>query len=100
MLHAGHLDEAAAVCAKAAARRVDGDDLHGILFEIAAARGDAAGEAAQLQWASGKPGERTLLIDAGQAYFASGRVRQGQATFQRALDLGQSFGLGDIFAAP
>ena len=99
-LHAGRLDEAAAVCAQAAARRVDGDDLHGLLFEIAAARGDAAGESAQLQWAAGKPGERTLLIDAGQAAFASGQVRQGLGTFQRALDLGQSFGLGDIFAAP
>jgi DNA-binding winged helix-turn-helix (wHTH) protein/tetratricopeptide (TPR) repeat protein len=100
LTHAGRLDEARAVCAQAAARGVDGDDLHSLLFQIAAARGDAAGEARQLAWAQGKPGERTLLIDAGQAAFGGGEVARAETLFARALDLGKPFGLGDIFAAP
>ena len=100
LMHAGRLDEAQAICAQAAARKIDGDDLHGVLYNIAIARDDDAAAAAQLQWANGKPGERTLLIDAGQEAFARGQVRHGLALFSQAEALGQSFGLGDIFSAP
>ena len=100
LLRAGRLDEAQAVCGQAAALHVDGDDLHGVLHDIAVARGDDAAAAAQLQWASGKPGERTLLIGAGQEAFARGQVRQGLDLFSRAAARGQSFRLGDIFSAP
>jgi len=100
LMHAGRLDEAQAICAQAAARGVDGDDLHSLLFQIAAARGDEAGEARQLAWAQGKPGERSLLIDAGQAAFGRGQIARGETLFARALELGKPFGLADIFAAP
>ena len=100
LLHAGQLDGAQAVCIQAVAHHVDGDDLHGVLYQIAVARDDDAAAAQQLQWAVGKPGERTLLIEAGQAAFGRGQVRQGVAFFGQAKALGQSFGLGDIFSAP
>jgi tetratricopeptide (TPR) repeat protein len=100
LLHAGRLAEAQAVCAQAAARGVDGDDLHSLLFQIAAARDDTAGEARQLAWAQGKPGERTLLTDAGQAAYNRGEIERGEALFAHALDLGKPYGLRDIFAAP
>jgi DNA-binding winged helix-turn-helix (wHTH) protein/tetratricopeptide (TPR) repeat protein len=100
LLHAGRLDEAQAVCAQAVAHHVDGDDLHGLLYEIAIARSDDTAAAQQLQWAAGKPGARTLLIEAGQAAFGRGQVRRGLDLFAQANALGQSFGLGDIFSAP
>jgi DNA-binding winged helix-turn-helix (wHTH) protein/tetratricopeptide (TPR) repeat protein len=100
LLHAGQLGDAQAVCAAAATHGVDGDDMHSILFQIAAARDDAAGEAQQLAWAQGKPGERTILIDAGQAAFGRGEIERGLGLFARALELGKPFGLKDIFAAP
>ncbi|HXQ17933.1 MAG TPA: winged helix-turn-helix domain-containing protein [Caulobacteraceae bacterium] len=100
LLHAGRLDEARAICAQAAAHGVDGDDLHGLLFQIAVVRDDPAGQAQQLAWAQGKPGERTLLIDAGQAAYSRGEIQRGEALFARALDLGKPFGLGNIFSAP
>jgi eukaryotic-like serine/threonine-protein kinase len=100
LMHAGRLDQAQAVCAQGVARKVDGDDLHGVLYSIAVARGDDAAAAAQLKWASGKPGERTLLIEAGQTAFAKGQVRLGLALFGQAAAQGQGFGLGDIFSAP
>jgi DNA-binding winged helix-turn-helix (wHTH) protein/tetratricopeptide (TPR) repeat protein len=100
LLHAGRLDEAKAICAQAAVHHVDGDDLHGVLYNIAVAEGDQAGAAQQLQWAAGKPGERTLLIEAGQAAFGRGQVRDGLDLFSQAKARGESFGLGDIFSAP
>jgi len=100
LLRAGRLNEAQAVCAQAAAHHVDGDDLHGVLYDIAVAQGDDAAAAAQLQWAAGKPGERTLLIGAGQEAFARGQVRRGLQLFSQAEARGQSFGLGNIFSAP
>jgi hypothetical protein len=74
--------------------------MHGVLYDIAVARSDDAAAAAQLQWAAGKPGERTLLIAAGQEAFARGQVQRGLDLFNRAAARGQSFGLGDIFSAP
>ena len=100
LLRTGRLAEARAVCAQAAAHHVDGDDLHGVLYTVAVAGDDAATAAQQLQWAAGKPGERTLLIEAGQAAFGRGQVRQGLDMFLRAKALGESYGLGDIFSAP
>lgn len=100
LLRAGRLDEAQAVGGQATARHVDGDDLHGVLYDIALVRGDAAAADRQLQWAAGKPGERTLLINAGQAAFGRGQVRRGLDLFARAKAGGQSYGLGDIFSAP
>jgi DNA-binding winged helix-turn-helix (wHTH) protein/Flp pilus assembly protein TadD len=100
LLRAGRLGEAREVCAQAAAHHVDGDDLHGVLYDIAVADDDAATAAQQLQWAAGKPGERTVLIEAGQAAFGRGQVRQGLDLFGKARALGESYGLGDIFSAP
>ena len=100
LLHAGRLDEAEAICQRAVARKVDGDDLHGVLYQIAVARDDDGAAAKQLAWAQGKLGERSMLIEAGQAAFAHGQVRRGLALFNQALEEGRKFGLGDIFAAP
>jgi len=99
LLHAGRLDEAQNVAAQAVARHVDGDDLHGLLYTIAVARDDAAGAARELSWAQGKPGERTLLTDAGQVALGHGQTHAAQAMFDRAEQLGERFGLGNIYAA-
>jgi DNA-binding winged helix-turn-helix (wHTH) protein/tetratricopeptide (TPR) repeat protein len=99
-LHAGQWDLAQRTCAQAIAHGVDGDDLHGVLFQLAIARGDAAGALRQMQWAEGKPGERSMLIEAGQAAFRGGQVRRGLDLFQRALDLGKGLGLSNFMAAP
>ncbi len=99
-LHAGQWDLAQRTGAEAIAHKVDGDDLRGVLFQLAVARGDAAGAEAQMQWAQGKAGERSMLIGAGQAAFRRGQVHHGLELFQRALDLGRGLGLSNIFAAP
>jgi len=99
-MHAGQWDLAERTGAAAIAHKVDGDDLHGVLYQLAIARDDAAEAQHQMQWAQGKPGERSMLIEAGEAAFRRGQVRRGLDIFQRALDLGKGLGLSNIFAAP
>lgn len=99
-MHAGQWDLAERTGAAAIAHKVDGDDLHGVLYQLAIARDDAAEAQRQMQWAQGKPGERSMLIEAGEAAFRRGQVRRGLDIFQRALELGKGLGLSNIFAAP
>jgi DNA-binding winged helix-turn-helix (wHTH) protein/tetratricopeptide (TPR) repeat protein len=98
-LHAGRYAEARAVCDAGVAHKVDGDDLHGVAYQIAVARGDAGGAAREMQWARGKPGERSMLIEAGQDAFRLGQVRRAQALFGEAEALGRSLGLSDTMSA-
>jgi tetratricopeptide (TPR) repeat protein len=99
-LHSNQYGVAAAICARAMARHLDGYDTHRLLLQIAFARGDMAGVQRQMQWASGKPAERMLLIEAGQIAFSQGQVRKALGIFARALELGKSYGLGNFMAAP
>jgi DNA-binding winged helix-turn-helix (wHTH) protein/tetratricopeptide (TPR) repeat protein len=99
-LHSGKFDLAAESCNQAVAKHLDGFDTHRILFDIAFARGDMAAAQRELDWASGKPAERFMLIEAGQAAFSQGRIHKGLDLFVRAVELGKSSGLGNYVAAP
>jgi tetratricopeptide (TPR) repeat protein len=99
-LHAGKLAAARAVCDAAEANKVDGDDVHGVAYQIAFARRDLRAAAREMDWARGKPGERAMLVDAGQGAFSLGQLRRGQALFAQAMALGKPLGLGDFTAAP
>ncbi|MGD0144503.1 MAG: winged helix-turn-helix domain-containing protein [Rhizomicrobium sp.] len=99
-LHSGRYDLAAATCAGSVARHLDGYDTHRLLLQIAFARQDLAGVQRQMDWAAGKPAERMMLIEAGQAAFSRGQVRHGLELFARAVELGKSYGLGNFVAAP
>ncbi len=93
-------DQAAAVCAQGALRHVDGDDLHSLLFQIAYARRDDTGMARELQWARANSAEGTLLIDALQASFSQGKVRQALERAARAAVVRKTTGVDDYMAAP
>jgi DNA-binding winged helix-turn-helix (wHTH) protein/tetratricopeptide (TPR) repeat protein len=99
-LHSGQFDLAAAACNQAIAKHLDGFDTHRMLFDIAFARGDLTGLQRELDWASGKPAERFMLIEAGQAALSQGQVAKGLDLFVRAVELGKSSGLGNYVAAP
>ncbi len=99
-LHSGQFDLVAATCNQAIARHLDGFDTHRMLFDIAFARGDTAAAQRELDWASGKPAERFMLIEAGQAAFSQGRIHRGLDLFVHAVELGKSSGLGNFVAAP
>jgi eukaryotic-like serine/threonine-protein kinase len=99
-LHSGQFDLAATTCNRAIAKHLDGFDTHRILFDVAFARGDTAAAQRELDWASGKPAERFMLIEAGQAAFSQGQIQKGLDIFVRAVELGKSSGLGNFVAAP
>ena len=99
-LHAGRFAEARAVCRAAEARKFDGDDLHGVAYQTEIAQGDTVAAARDLAWASGKAGERNMLVEAGQYAYRLGQVERANALFARAVALGKGFGLGDYIAAP
>jgi DNA-binding winged helix-turn-helix (wHTH) protein/tetratricopeptide (TPR) repeat protein len=99
-MHAGRLTEARAVCTEAAARHIDGDRTHKVMFEIADALEDDAGVADETKWAEGKPGQEIILIDAGQAAASRGQLRLAAGLFARAVDSGKPAGFSVWFAAP
>jgi DNA-binding winged helix-turn-helix (wHTH) protein/Flp pilus assembly protein TadD len=94
-MHAGRIDAAAAVCAQAVARGIAGEDIHGLLTEIAAARGDDAGVERELAAARGKPAERAVLIFAARYAYREGRIRRGDDLYERASALSKDQGLVD-----
>jgi DNA-binding winged helix-turn-helix (wHTH) protein len=94
-MHAARIDAAAAVCAQAVARGLAGEDIHGLLTEIAAARGDDAGVERELAAARGKPAERAVLIFAARYAYREGRIRRGDDLYERASALSKDQGLVD-----
>jgi eukaryotic-like serine/threonine-protein kinase len=96
LLHDGQVDAAAAVCARAVAKGLAGADTHGLLTEIAAARGDDAAIARELASARGGPAERTVLIFAARNAWREGRARNGDALYARASALAREQGVVDF----
>jgi len=98
-LHSGQLDRAAATCAQSMARRLDGFGTHRLLYDIAFLRRDTAAMQRESDWASGKPAERFMLVEAGQVDFSEGQIQKGLDIFAHALNIGKSQGLQNYMAA-
>jgi DNA-binding winged helix-turn-helix (wHTH) protein/tetratricopeptide (TPR) repeat protein len=97
--HAGQLDEARAICQQAIDKGIAGEDTRSLLIQIAYAQHDDALIAQQVDWAKGKPGERTMKVNTALIAFSQGRVRQALALFDEIAALGKQQGLRDYTAA-
>jgi len=95
-LHEGRVDAAAEVARRAVGKGLAGEDIHGLLTEIAAAHGDDAAIAEDIASARGSPAERTVLIFAARNAWREGRVRQGEALYERASTLAREQGVVDF----
>ncbi len=100
LMHSNQFDAAQDISMKAVTKGVAGDNTHGLLLEIALARGDRVAAEREMDWAKGKPAERMLLIHWGLAAYNEGRIRDGDAAFARVDQIGRSLGLAPITAAP
>jgi len=100
LMHAGRLAEAAAICARAAAKGLDGEQIRGLMMEIAVAGGDHAGLERQVAWARGKPVERAVLIFAARDAYRQGQVRRGDDLYARVAELSKDQDLSDFTLAP
>jgi DNA-binding winged helix-turn-helix (wHTH) protein/tetratricopeptide (TPR) repeat protein len=97
--HAGRIDEARAICQQAVDKGIAGEDTRGLLMQIAYAQHDDALMAQQVDWAKGKPGERTMKVNTALIAFSQGKVKQGLALFDEVSELGKQQGLRDYTAA-
>ncbi len=98
-LYLNRFDEALAAANDAKAKGADSPVLNSFLYELAFAKGDAAGMAEAANWAVGKPGLEDLLLyyEAGTAaYFGS--VEKSRELSNRAIALAQQAGLKETAA--
>jgi tetratricopeptide (TPR) repeat protein len=99
LMHAGQLDAASAVCAAAGAKGVAGDQIQGLILEIASARGEHAAIDRAVAAARGKPAERDVLLFAAHDAYRRGQVRRGEALYTQAADLAKDQDLADTTLA-
>lgn len=78
LLQTGQLDAAKSVCDQAVTRNLDRADLHALLMEVDAARNDAEGVKAQINWGKNHGGAIPVRLNEVRLAFAEGRIRQGQ----------------------
>jgi tetratricopeptide (TPR) repeat protein/predicted Ser/Thr protein kinase len=85
--------EAKAICKKAIAEKLDGYNIHRILYNIAFAEGDEAVMQREVDWFKGKPLESYLTYYQASAALSLGRLRQSRELFgsARTIALGQGF---------
>ncbi len=79
--------EAKKAMEEAQQRKLDGDFLHWVIYQIAFLEGDAAQMQRQVAWASGKPGSEDLLLSFQsdtEAYY--GRLAKARDFSRRAVD--------------
>jgi eukaryotic-like serine/threonine-protein kinase len=80
-------DDAKKAIEQAQGRKLDGDYLHWVIYQLAFLNGDAAEMQQQVDWAAGKPGSEDLLLsfqsDA-EAYY--GRLGKARDFSRRAVD--------------
>ncbi len=81
------LDDAKKAIEQAQERKLDGDDLHWTIYQLAFLKGDAAEMERQVAWAAGKPGDEDLLLSFQsdtEAYY--GRLVKARDFSRRAVD--------------
>jgi len=82
------LEEAKAVLKEALAKIIEAPDFHRMLYEIAVAEGDEAGQKQQSDWAQGKPeAELGLLGDEAGLAASHGQFRKARELAARAGEL-------------
>ena len=85
--------EAKAICEKAIAEKLDGYNIHRILYNIAFAEGDEAVMQREVDWFKGKPLESYLTYYQASAALSLGRLRQSRELFGSARTIALRQGL-------
>jgi serine/threonine protein kinase/tetratricopeptide (TPR) repeat protein len=85
--------EAKAICEKAIAEKLDGYNIHRILYNIAFAEGDEAVMQQEVDWFKGKPLESYLTYYQASAALSLGQLRQSRELFGSARTIALRQGL-------
>ncbi len=89
---AGRFADAKEIGRLAVAKGFDSWDLHGVLYEIAFAEGDAAAMAAQVAKEKGKPTETWMLDYEAWAAATEGQFKRSRALFEQAIEMARAQG--------
>jgi eukaryotic-like serine/threonine-protein kinase len=84
--------ESEAVARDAIAKKLDGFDIHGLLYEVAYARGDTATMEAQVANERGKPTEDWMIEYEAWTAATDGRLGSSRALFEKAIALADAQG--------
>jgi len=84
--------EAKAIGHLATAKKLDGWDMHGILYEIAFAEGDSTTMAEQVAKEKGKPTETWMLDYQAWAAATAGQLNKSRALFEKAIETAREQG--------
>ena len=84
--------ESEAVARDAIARKLDGFDIHGLLYEVAYARGDRATMDAQIARERGKPTEDWMVDYEAWTAASDGKLARSRALFEKAIALADAQG--------
>jgi tetratricopeptide (TPR) repeat protein/predicted Ser/Thr protein kinase len=80
-------DDSKKIIEEARARKLDSEDLHWTVYQLAFFEGDSAGMEREVAWAAGKPGDEDLLLSFQsntEAYY--GRLLKARDFSRRAVD--------------
>ena len=94
----GKLDEAKAILDQAAQQKVDGTVLRLTRYQLAFLEGDATGMAAQMAWASQKPGEGLFLSSQADTEAYYGRLSKAREMSRRAAEASGRSDMGEAAA--
>ncbi|HEY0701336.1 MAG TPA: serine/threonine-protein kinase [Candidatus Acidoferrales bacterium] len=84
----GQLDEARSTIELAQSNKLDSNNLHLALYNLAFFNKDAAGRAKEVAWATGKPGVEDIFVaNEGVTAAAYGQVSKSREFTNRAVDL-------------
>ena len=85
-LYVNRLEDARATAGEAQARKLDGPELHEVLYGLAFLQNDAAGMAQHWAWSAGKPGVEDVLLESEADTAAySGRLEKAREISRRAV---------------
>jgi eukaryotic-like serine/threonine-protein kinase len=100
-MHSNRFDEARTTCAQAVAKGLAGDDLRGLLIELAYVTHDEAAIQAQVAWSKAQPAESSRIqLDIARIAYAKGQVAQGDILFDQLAELFKRQGGGNYVTAP
>jgi predicted Zn-dependent protease len=85
-LYVNRLEDARATAGEAQARKLDGPELHEVLYGLAFLQNDAAGMTQHRAWSAGKPGVEDVLLESEADTAAySGRLEKARENSRRAV---------------
>ena len=88
-MYMNRLEEAKAVAAEAAQKKLDKADVHFLLYQLAYLQGDDASMRREVEWAQGRPDESLFRTAQARTLAARGRLGQAGQVYAQAMAMAE-----------